>query len=101
MRAVWAWRAMLLVAVPALALVAVSVGTQLPHAVRSGSQDLEALLAWGAAALIGTLLVLLSVALRRAGRLSAAIVAVSLVALPAAFGVGGFLFVVLLFVLNG
>jgi hypothetical protein len=101
MRAVWAWRLMLIVSVPALALLATTVATQLPHAMANGSPELGGLLAWAAAVVIGVLLVLLSFALRRAGRTSAAILAIAVVVLPALAGLGGFLFIVLLFILKG
>jgi hypothetical protein len=101
MRAVWAWRLMMLAAVPSLALLGVTVATQLPHSMATDGPDLEGQLAWAAAVLIGVLLVLLSVALRRAGKLSAAIVAVAIVALPALVGIGLALFIVLLFILKG
>jgi hypothetical protein len=101
-RAVWAWRLMLLVAVPTLALLATSVASQLPHALADPVHpDRDGLIAWAAAAALGAVAVLASIVLRRQGRVGPAIVLVALVALPGLAGIGFFALVVLLFILKG
>ncbi|WP_270938606.1 hypothetical protein [Falsiroseomonas oryzae] len=102
MRAAWAYRLMLLVAVPTLALLAMLLATALPPVLADpDNPDREGLLAWAAAFAAGVAAVLASLALRRAGRTSAAIVLVAAVALPALAGFGIAAFIVLLFILKG
>jgi hypothetical protein len=102
MRAVWAWRLMMLAAVPALALVGMSVATQLPFVLADpGNQDRDGLIAWAIVVALGALALLASVALRRQGRVSAAIVLAAIVALPAIAGVAIAAFIVVLFIIKG
>ncbi len=102
MRAVWAWRLMMLAAVPALALVGMSVATQLPFALADPAhQDREGLIAWAIAVALGALALLASVVLRRQGRISVAIVLAAMVALPAIAGVAIAGFIVFLFIIKG
>ncbi len=102
MRAVWAWRLMMLVAVPALALVGMSVASQLPFALADpANKDREGLLIWAGAVALGALALLASVVLRRRGQLSPAIVLAAVVALPAIAGLAIFGFIVFLFIIKG
>ena len=101
MRAIWAWRLMMLVAVPTLALLGSTVATQLPFALAQPDHpDLPGLLAWAAALALGAVAVLASVPFRRRGRMTPAIILVALVALPGLAGIGIFLLIVLLFILK-
>ncbi len=101
MRAVWAWRLMMLAALPTLALVATSVATQLPHVLDDPAHpDREGLIGWAVAVALGVVALLASIVLRRMGRTSAAIVLVALVALPLLIGLGLFILVVGMFILK-
>jgi hypothetical protein len=97
---VWVYRIFLAVAVPSLALLATSVGTQLPYAMSTQDADLPGLLAWAAATAIGALLVMAAVVLRWRGRTGMAATLLGIVAMPAIVGVGLALFIVLLFILK-
>ncbi len=97
----WAYRVFLAIAVPSLALLALSVGSQLPHAMVTRSADLPGLLTWAAAVGFGVLLLGAGVVLRRQGRTGLAAALVGIVAMPAAVGIGFFLLIVLLFILKG
>jgi aconitase B len=102
MRAVWAWRLMMLVAVPSLLLLGTTVAAQLPFVLADpGHQDRAGLIAWAAAVGAGALALLASIVLRARGRLSAAISLAAIVALAALAGIGLALLVVGLFILKG
>ncbi|WP_137176612.1 hypothetical protein [Roseomonas sp. AR75] len=102
MRAVWAWRLMLLVAIPSLALVAMATFTQLPFALADpGNKDREGLIAWAVAVAAGVVALIASVGFRRAGKMTPAILLVAIVALPALAGIGIFALIVTLFILKG
>jgi len=101
MRAIWAWRLMMLAAVPALALVGMSVAAQLPFALADPENKDHEVIIWAVVVGLGALALLASFALRRRGRVSAAIVLAALVGLPAIVGVAIAGFIVLLFVLKG
>lgn len=101
MATVWVWRVMMLLAVPTLALLGVAVATQLPFALATRSADLPGLVAWAVAVAVGVALVIGSFLQRRRGRTGLATFMVGLVAMPAAFGLGLFLLIVLLFILKG
>ncbi|HEV7265041.1 MAG TPA: hypothetical protein VGN83_09005 [Falsiroseomonas sp.] len=102
MRAIWVWRLMLMVAVPSLALLALSLSTNLPPVLADPDhRDRANLLGWAMALAAGILAVLASIMLRRRGRIGAAIVLAAVVALPALLGIGIAAFIVLLFILQG
>jgi hypothetical protein len=97
---VWVYRIFLAVAVPSLALLATSVGTQLPHALATQDKELPGLLAWAAATALGALLVAGALVLRWRGRTGLAATLLGIVAMPAIVGVGLALFIVLLFIVK-
>jgi hypothetical protein len=102
MRAIWAWRLMLLVAIPSLALVAMATFSQLPFALAEPeNQDREGLILWAGLVAAGALAVAGSIGFRMAGRMTPALLLVAVVALPALAGVGIFLLIVALFILKG
>lgn len=101
MRAIWAWRLMMLVAVPALLFVGTSVVPQLSIALADpDNKDREDLIFWAIVVGLGTLALLASFALRWRGRVSAAIVLAAVVALPAIAGVAILGFIVVLFMIK-
>ncbi|MGG5818175.1 hypothetical protein [Falsiroseomonas sp. HW251] len=97
----WVWRIFLLIAVPSLAVVGMSIGSQLPHALATRSDDLPGLLGWAAALATGVLMVVASVVLRYRGRTGTAAFLAGIVAMPAAVGISIFALIVLLFILKG
>ncbi|WP_372619693.1 hypothetical protein [Falsiroseomonas sp.] len=100
MRAVWAWRMMMLVAMPALALLAFVLAAVPPIPGEAGQQSAEDTQRWMVALVLGVLAVLGSIVLRRRGQMGGAIVLAAIVALPALLGFGLVAFILLLFIVK-
>jgi hypothetical protein len=100
MRAVWAWRLMMLVAVPTLALLGYVLAAIPPIPAEAGQQSAEDTRAWTIALMVGVIAVLGSVVLRWRGQVGGAIVLAAIVALPALAGFGLLAFIWLLFVVT-
>jgi hypothetical protein len=76
--------------------------TQLPFALADPeNKDREGLIAWALAVAAGVVALIASIAFRRAGKMTPAILLVAIVALPALAGVGIFALIVALFILKG
>jgi hypothetical protein len=102
MRPVWAWRLMMLVAIPSLALFAMSVASQLPHVLADpGHKDREGTLLWAGVTVAAALSLLASLGFRLRGRMTPAILLVAVVALPALALIGFFLLIVGMFIAKG
>jgi hypothetical protein len=100
MRAVWAWRLMMLVALPALALLAYVLAAVPRIPGEAGPQSAEDTQGWMIALGLGVLAVLGSFVLRLRGQVGAAIVLAAVVALPALLGIGILALIVLLFIVK-
>ena len=100
-RPVWAWRAMMAMAVPTLGVLALLLATSLPPVLADAAHPERAmLLAWAVAFVVATVAVLASLVQRRRGRMTAAIALVAVVALPGLVGAGLLALIVLLFILK-
>jgi hypothetical protein len=102
MRPVWAWRLMMLVAIPSLALFATSVGSQLPHVLADpGHEDREGILLWATVVVAAALGLVASLGFRLLGRMTPAILLAAVVALPALALIGFFALIVAMFIAKG
>lgn len=97
----WVWRVFLVVAVPSLAVLGMSVSSQLPHAAAMRNEDFNGLMGSAAVVAGGVLLLLGSAVLRYRGRHGMAAFLAGIVAMPALCVIGFFGLIVLLFILKG
>ncbi|WP_146217045.1 hypothetical protein [Falsiroseomonas bella] len=99
MRPVWAWRLMMLVAIPSLALFAMSVASQLPYVLADPThKDREGVLLWATVTVAAALSLVASLLFRLRGRMTPAILLVAVVALPALALIAFFLLIVGMFI---
>lgn len=102
MRRAIAWWFFMLTALPALALLGLSVASQLPHVLAEPDhRDREGVVTLAALVGLGVLLLIGSVGARACGRTGLAIGLAAVVALPALAGLAIFLLIVGMFILKG
>jgi ABC-type proline/glycine betaine transport system permease subunit len=99
MRPVWAWRLMMLVAIPSLALLGIAVASQLPYVLADPThRERQDVLLWAGVVVAAALSLAASFAFRRRGRLTPAILLAAVVALPALAMVGFLALIVGIFI---
>jgi len=98
--AIWAYRALLVLAFPLLGVLGLAIVSALPGALEPESQDLPGLIAWAVALVVAILMVCAAVLLRGRGRLGAALTLLSIAVAPALLAIGFLVLIALLFMLK-